>query len=133
MNMLSSVSVNPSGFSKLLCTRLYAHIVRPQLEYDLDINRFMASQLHTLEEAQKNCIKKIYGARGKMSTKFMLYIYKLPLMSERVSILQAQFHFLYLPKRCITCLPVTSYPQYQWKPVVHPLSYTALENFTVYY
>ncbi|KAG1169418.1 hypothetical protein G6F70_008418 [Rhizopus microsporus] len=89
MNMLSSVSVNPSGFSKLLCTRLYAHIVRPQLEYDLDINRFMASQLHTLEEAQKNCIKKIYGARGKMSTKFMLYIYKLPLMSERVNALLA--------------------------------------------
>ena len=32
MNMLSSVGVNPFGFSKLLCTRFYAHIVRPQLE-----------------------------------------------------------------------------------------------------
>ncbi|ORE01809.1 hypothetical protein BCV72DRAFT_309693 [Rhizopus microsporus var. microsporus] len=33
MNMLSSVGVNPSGFSKLLCTRFYAYIVRPQLVY----------------------------------------------------------------------------------------------------
>ncbi|KAL4210254.1 hypothetical protein AB4K20DRAFT_1968358 [Rhizopus microsporus] len=67
--MLSSVGVNPSGFSKLLCTRFYAHIIRFQLEYGLAINRFTVSQLHTLDEAQNNCIKKIYGARGKASTK----------------------------------------------------------------
>ncbi|ORE01276.1 hypothetical protein BCV72DRAFT_217610, partial [Rhizopus microsporus var. microsporus] len=93
VNMLSSVGVNPSGFSKLLCTRFYAHIVRPQLEYDLVINRFTISQLYALEEAQNNCIKKIYGARGKASIKIMLYMPKLPIVSERVSILQAQFLF----------------------------------------
>jgi hypothetical protein len=69
MNILSSVGVNPSGLSKLLCTRFYAHIVRPQLEYGLAINRFTVSQIHALEEAQNNCIKKIYGARGKASIK----------------------------------------------------------------
>ncbi|CEI99494.1 hypothetical protein RMCBS344292_13583 [Rhizopus microsporus] len=79
MNMLSSVGVNPSGFSKLLCTRFYAHIIRFQLEYGLAINRFTVSQLHTLEEAQNNCIKKIYGARGKASTKVMFRMSKLPL------------------------------------------------------
>ncbi|ORE02515.1 hypothetical protein BCV72DRAFT_215119, partial [Rhizopus microsporus var. microsporus] len=107
MNMLSSVDVNPSGFSKVLCTKFYAHIVRPQLEYGLAINRFTVSQLHALEEAQNSCIKKIYGARGKASTKVMLHISKLPLMSERVSILQAQFLFrsLYLPEDALlACL-----------------------------
>ncbi|PHZ11402.1 uncharacterized protein RHIMIDRAFT_244597 [Rhizopus microsporus ATCC 52813] len=107
MNMLSSVGMNPSGFSKLLCTRFYAHIVRPQLEYGLAINRFTVSQFYALEEAQNNCIKKIYGARDKASTKVMLHISRLPLMSERVSILQAQFlfHSLYLPEDALlTCL-----------------------------
>ncbi|CEG76305.1 hypothetical protein RMATCC62417_11220 [Rhizopus microsporus] len=107
MNMLPSVGVNPSGLSKLLCTRFYARIIRPQLEYDLAINRFTASQLYPLEEAQNNCIKKIYGARGKASTKVMLHMFKLPLMSERVSILQTQFLFrsLYLPEDALlACL-----------------------------
>ncbi|PHZ09512.1 uncharacterized protein RHIMIDRAFT_240634 [Rhizopus microsporus ATCC 52813] len=107
MNMLSSIGVNPSGFSKLLCTRFYAHIVRPQLEYGLAISRFTASQLHALEEAQNNCIKEIYGARDKASIKVMLYMSRLPLMSERISILQAQFLFrsLYLPEDALlACL-----------------------------
>ncbi|KAG1183777.1 hypothetical protein G6F36_008199 [Rhizopus arrhizus] len=105
MNILSSVGVNPSSFSKLLCTRFYAHIVRPQLEYGLAINRFTVSQIHALEEAQNNCIKEIYGARGKASTKVMLHMSKLPLLSER----------------------------HQRKSVVRPLSYTTLENGAVYY
>jgi hypothetical protein len=40
MNLLSSIGVNPSGFSKLLSTRFYAHIIRPQLEYGVTINHF---------------------------------------------------------------------------------------------
>ncbi|KAL4209363.1 hypothetical protein AB4K20DRAFT_1969939 [Rhizopus microsporus] len=71
------------------------------------INRLTVSQLYALEEAQNNCIKKIYSARGKASTKVMFHTSKLPLMSERVSILQAQFlsHSLYLPEDAlITCL-----------------------------
>ncbi|KAL4211204.1 hypothetical protein AB4K20DRAFT_1866565 [Rhizopus microsporus] len=43
----------------------------------------MVSQLHALEEIQNNYIKKIYGAQGKASTKVMLHIPKLFLMSER--------------------------------------------------
>ncbi|KAG1397713.1 hypothetical protein G6F60_008829 [Rhizopus arrhizus] len=88
MNLLSSIGVNPSGFSELLSTRVYAHIIPPQLEYGVAINRFTSSQLHTLE-AQDTCIKRIYGARGKTFTKVMLHLSKLPLMSERVNILQA--------------------------------------------
>ncbi|CEG76384.1 hypothetical protein RMATCC62417_11286 [Rhizopus microsporus] len=85
MKILSSVGVDPSGFSKLLCARFY--------EYGLAINRFTVCQLYGLEEVQKNCIKKIYGAQGKASTKVMLHMSKLFLMSERVNILQTQLLF----------------------------------------
>ncbi|CEI93069.1 hypothetical protein RMCBS344292_07312 [Rhizopus microsporus] len=91
--ILSSVGMDSSGFSKLLYTRFYTHIVRPQLEYGLATNRFIVSQLRALEEVQDNYIKKIHGAQGKASTKVMLHMPKLFLMSERVSMLQAQFLF----------------------------------------
>lgn len=53
------------------------------------INRFTSSQPHTLEEAQDTCIKRTYIVCGKASTKVMPHLSKLPLMSERVNILQA--------------------------------------------
>ncbi|ORE06615.1 hypothetical protein BCV72DRAFT_328256 [Rhizopus microsporus var. microsporus] len=58
MNMLSSVGVNPSGFSKLLCTKFYAHIVRLQLEYGLAINRFtfLFRSLYLPEDALLACL-----------------------------------------------------------------------------
>ncbi|EIE79794.1 hypothetical protein G6F46_013003 [Rhizopus delemar] len=93
MNVLSSIGVNPSGFSKLLCSRFYAQIVRPQMEYGIAINCFNHTQLKSLEEAQDKCICKIYGASRKTSTKVMLHLAKLPTMRERVAILQAQFLF----------------------------------------
>ncbi|KAG1569857.1 hypothetical protein G6F48_002230 [Rhizopus delemar] len=93
MNVLSSIGVNPSGFSKLLCSRFYAQIVRPQMEYGIAINCFNHSQLKSLEEAQDKCICKIYDASRKTSTKVMLHLAKLPTMRERVAILQAQFLF----------------------------------------
>ncbi|KAG0756959.1 hypothetical protein G6F29_009848 [Rhizopus arrhizus] len=49
--------------------------------------------LKTLEEAQNKCIRKIYGASEKISTKVMLHLAKLPTMKERIVILQAQFLF----------------------------------------
>ncbi|KAG1552208.1 hypothetical protein G6F46_001215 [Rhizopus delemar] len=56
MNVLSSIGINPSGFSKLLCSRFYAQIVRPQMEYRIAINCFNHSLLKSLEEAQDKCI-----------------------------------------------------------------------------
>ncbi|KAG1444532.1 hypothetical protein G6F55_012289 [Rhizopus delemar] len=105
MNVLSSIGVNPSGFSKLLCSRFYAQIVRPQMEYGIAINCFNHTQLKSLEEAQDKCICKIYGASRKTSTKVMLHLAKLPTMKERVAILQAQFLFrsLSLPEDTLLC------------------------------
>ena len=59
INVLSSIGVNPSEFSKFLCSRFYAQIVRPQMEYGIAINCFNHSQLKPLEEAQDKCIRKI--------------------------------------------------------------------------
>ncbi|KAG1000857.1 hypothetical protein G6F27_013421 [Rhizopus arrhizus] len=127
MNALSSIGVNPSGFSKLLCSRFYAQIVRPQMEYGIAINCFNHTQLKTLEEAQNKCIRKIYGASGNTSTKVMLHLAKLPTMKERIAILQAQFLFrsLSLPEDTLLYLlmPHIQYTRgHQW----YRLSKTAL-------
>ncbi|KAG1625268.1 hypothetical protein G6F44_012699 [Rhizopus delemar] len=105
MNVLKSIGINPSGFSRLLSTRFYAHIVRSQLEYGLAINRFTNTQLKSIEDAQDTCIRKIYGARGNASTKMMLHLAKLPLRADRVHILQTQFLYrsLRLPDDALLC------------------------------
>lgn len=64
MNVLISIGVNPTGFSKLLPSRLYVQIVRPQMEYRLAINLFSHSQLRSLEYAQNKCMWRIYGAHS---------------------------------------------------------------------
>ncbi|KAL4214581.1 hypothetical protein AB4K20DRAFT_1955574 [Rhizopus microsporus] len=97
-------------FLQALCTKFYTHIVRPQLEHNLAINRFTVSQLHALEGAQNNDIKKINGARGKAFTKVILHMPELPLMSERVSILQTQF--LFHKMHCLlVCYPISAVPE----------------------
>ncbi|KAG1050886.1 hypothetical protein G6F43_006865 [Rhizopus delemar] len=93
INVLSSIGVNPSGFSKLLCSRFYAQIARPQMEYDIVINCLNHIQLKNLEEAQDRYIRKIYGGSRKTSTKVMPHLAKLHTMKGRVAILQAQFLF----------------------------------------
>lgn len=127
MNMLTSIGVNPTGFSKLLSSRFYAQIVRSQMEYSLAINLFSNSQLRRLEDTQNKCIQKIYGAHDRSSTKVMLHLAKLPTMNERVRILQAQFLFrsLYVPGDSLLgyLLPHIQYIRgYQWSN----LSKTAL-------
>lgn len=99
MNVLTSIGVNSTGFSKLLSSRFYAQIVRPQMEYGLAINLFSNSQLQQLEYTQNRCIWMIYSAHDCSSTKVMLHLANLPTMNERVRILQAQFLFrsLYVP------------------------------------
>ncbi|KAG1450577.1 hypothetical protein G6F55_009620 [Rhizopus delemar] len=59
MNVLPSIGVSPSGFSKFLWSRFYAQIVRPQMEYGIAINCFNHTQLKSLEETQDKCICKI--------------------------------------------------------------------------
>jgi hypothetical protein len=119
MNALSSIGVNPSGFSKLLCSRFYAQTVRPQMKYSIAINCFNHTQLKSLEETQDKCIRKIYCASRKTSIKVMLHLAKLPTMKERVAILKAQFLFrsLSLPENTLLyrLMPHIQYTRgHQW-------------------
>ncbi|KAG1046997.1 hypothetical protein G6F43_010535 [Rhizopus delemar] len=61
--------------------------------------------LKSIEDVQDTCIREIYDARGKTSTKVMLHLAKLPLMADRVHILQAQFLYrsLHLPEDALLC------------------------------
>ncbi|KAG1140136.1 hypothetical protein G6F37_009282 [Rhizopus arrhizus] len=93
MNVLTSVGVNPNGFDRLLSTRFYAQIVRARLKYGLAINQLTASQIKVLEDAQNECLRRIYGASKRASTKVMRHLSRLPTMKERLNILQAQFLF----------------------------------------
>ncbi|KAG1053411.1 hypothetical protein G6F43_004515 [Rhizopus delemar] len=74
MDVLTSVGVNPNGFDRLLLTRFYAQIVHARLEYGLAINRLTASQIKILEDAQNECLRRIYGAFKRISTKFMRHL-----------------------------------------------------------
>ncbi|KAG1040607.1 hypothetical protein G6F43_012255 [Rhizopus delemar] len=93
MNVLTSVGVNPNGFDRLLSTRFYAQIQRTRLEYRLAINRLTASQIKVLEDAQNDCLQRIYGASKRASTKVMRHLSSLPTIKGRLNILQAQFLF----------------------------------------
>ncbi|EIE87222.1 hypothetical protein G6F46_012513 [Rhizopus delemar] len=95
INILASVRVNPNGFDRLLSTRFYAQIVLARLEYGLAINRLTASQIKTLEDAENECLRRIYGASKRDSIKVMRHLSHLSTMKERINILQAQFLFRY--------------------------------------
>ncbi|ORE19887.1 hypothetical protein BCV71DRAFT_242540 [Rhizopus microsporus] len=83
MNVVNSVEISPTGFSKPLSPRFYTQIVRPQMEYGLAINPLS----HSLFTHDRSSIKVI------------LHLANLPAMIKRVNILQAQFlfRFLYVP------------------------------------
>ncbi|EIE83594.1 hypothetical protein RO3G_08299 [Rhizopus delemar RA 99-880] len=107
MNQLSSIGINPKGFSPLLATRFYTQIVRAQLEYGLAINKITSLLAKKLEDAQNICLRRIFGGSSRSSVKVMLHLTKLPTMQERIYILQAQFllRSLTLPDdTLLTCL-----------------------------
>jgi hypothetical protein len=91
MNVLTYAGVNYNGFDRLLFTRFYAQIVCALLEYGLAINRLTASRIKAPEDAQNECLRRIYGASKCVSTKVMRHLSRLPTMKERINILQAQF------------------------------------------
>jgi hypothetical protein len=61
------------------------------MEYGLAIRTFNAKQIKTLEDAQSNCLRMIYGGGPRSSTHVMCHLVGLPRMAERITILQAKF------------------------------------------
>ncbi|OBZ85225.1 hypothetical protein A0J61_06720 [Choanephora cucurbitarum] len=82
-----TISVNKSGFSQLTYSRLYVHMVRPQLEYGFAINTINSKALKLFESCQYRCICRIFGGRSSSSTKVMLHITNLPRVQEHTHIL----------------------------------------------
>ncbi|KAG0167330.1 hypothetical protein DFQ29_000511, partial [Apophysomyces sp. BC1021] len=78
MRILNNIGLNPSGFSRLLASRLYAQFIRPKLEYGLAIISFTKTQLKEIEHTQNTCVRMIYGAHTHSETKVMRHLAKLP-------------------------------------------------------
>lgn len=91
MNQLTMIGLNPNGFGQLIATRFYKQIVRAQLEYGLAISKVTSLLSDKLEDAQNICLRSIFGGSSRSSIKVMLHLAKLPTMTERIHILQAQF------------------------------------------
>ncbi|KAG1398481.1 hypothetical protein G6F60_008338 [Rhizopus arrhizus] len=100
MNQLLAIGVHLKGFSPLLGTRFYNHIVRAQLEYGLVITKTTTFLSKQLEDAQNICLRRIFGGSHTSSIAVMLHMSKLPTMQERAYALQSQFllRSLTLPK-----------------------------------
>ncbi|KAG1548692.1 hypothetical protein G6F50_013422 [Rhizopus delemar] len=73
MNQLSAIGVHPKGFSPLLGTRFYSHIVRAQLEYGLAITKITKFLSKQLEDAQNVCLCRIFGGSHTSSIAMLCY------------------------------------------------------------
>ncbi|CDH56230.1 hypothetical protein RO3G_07988 [Lichtheimia corymbifera JMRC:FSU:9682] len=91
MRTLETLGCNPRGFPRLLAIRLYQQFIRPKMEYGLAITHFNKDQLKRLEQAQDQCLRRIFGGHRTSSTKVFRHMANLPTMHDRVSILGAKF------------------------------------------
>ncbi|KAG1139190.1 hypothetical protein G6F37_013198 [Rhizopus arrhizus] len=73
MNQLSAVGVHSKGFSPLLGTRFYSHIIRAQLEYGLAITKITTFLSKQLEGAQNVCLRRTFGGSHTSSTAMLCY------------------------------------------------------------
>ncbi|KAG0733323.1 hypothetical protein G6F23_013460 [Rhizopus arrhizus] len=78
MSQLSAIGVHPKGFSPLLGTRFYSHIVRAQLEYGLAITKITTFLSKQLEDVQNVCLRRIFGGSHTSSIAFLLRSLTLP-------------------------------------------------------
>ncbi|CAO3594863.1 unnamed protein product [Absidia cylindrospora] len=91
MNILSTIGVNRSGYKRLLATRIYQQFIRPMMEYGLAITITTKQNIKKLESTQATCIRRIYGAHNRSSTRIMRHLTNTPSMTERHHSLQLQY------------------------------------------
>ncbi|SAM00903.1 hypothetical protein, partial, partial [Absidia glauca] len=82
MFTLSTLGLNSSGYAKLLSVRLYQQFLRPQMEYGLAITHLGKERMRRLEQVQDTCLRRIFGAHDKSSTKVMKHMARIPDMAE---------------------------------------------------
>ncbi|KAG2209371.1 hypothetical protein INT46_002614 [Mucor plumbeus] len=133
---MTSIGVNKKGIDKLISTRFYNQIVRPQLEYGLAISTFNLRNIRELENCQNQCLRQIFGGRPYTSTKVMLHITNLPSIKDRIAILQAKFIYksLSLPDDSLL-MKMLPYPQSihaksKWSKIANSPSWKTLTHQT---
>ncbi|KAG0971928.1 hypothetical protein G6F28_014150 [Rhizopus arrhizus] len=99
MNQLSAIGVHPKGFSPLLGTRFYSHIVRAQLEYGLAITKITTFLSKQLEDAQNVCLRRIFGGSHTSSIAVMLHIsFYVPILFPKMLCYTIFFHISASPE-----------------------------------
>lgn len=112
MRMLNRVGVNRSGFSLLLCTRIYQTFVRPKLEYGLAITQFTSHALKTLEAAQSRCLRLLVSGGPNTAVATLRHITNLPSMAVRTQICRTKYALRYesLSANCLLKRISARYP-----------------------
>ncbi|SAL96001.1 hypothetical protein [Absidia glauca] len=91
MDLLTTIGVRATGYSRLLSTRFYKQFVRPQMEYGLAITKLTKTSTATLDRTQDHCLRRIFGASPRSTTIIMRHISNTPPMSVRHSTLQLKY------------------------------------------
>ncbi|SAM00536.1 hypothetical protein [Absidia glauca] len=103
MNVMTSLGLINSGFTKLLSSRIYQQFLRPQMEHGLAITPLTKTLVtKKLEQAQNDSIRRFHGAHSLSSTVITRHLGRIPPMQTRVDLLR----FKYLHR--IATLPADS-------------------------
>ena len=116
MALLNSVGVNRTGFSLLLCSRLYKAFIRPKLEYGLAISHLSFRDFKDLDDVQNRLVGMFVGSSWFNVAK---HITCLPSMKHRYNVLATRFALraATLPEDCLLVI------------LRNALSYTRLDKY----
>jgi hypothetical protein len=116
MALLNSVGVNRTGFSLLLCSRLYKAFIRPKLEYGLAISHLSFRDFKALDDVQNRLVGMFVGGSWFNVAK---HITCLPSMKHRYNVLATRYALRAdaLPTDCLLVL------------LRQNLSYTRLDKY----
>ncbi|KAG2200106.1 hypothetical protein INT46_006485 [Mucor plumbeus] len=109
MALLNSVGVNRTGFSLLLCSRLYKAFIRPKLEYGLAISHLSFRDFKALDDLQNRLVGMFVGSKWFNVAKHITCI---PSIKHRYNVLATRFalRFDTLPEDSLLVLLRSSLP-----------------------
>lgn len=116
MALLNSVGVNRTGFSLLLCSRLYKAFIRPKIEYGLAISHLSFQDFKALDDVQNKLVGMFVGGSWFNVAK---HITCLPSIKHRYNVLATRYALRAdtLPEDCLLVL------------LRNNLSYTRLDRY----
>ena len=88
MALLNSIGVNRTGFSLLLCSRLYKTFIRPKIEYGLAISHLSFREFKALDDLQNRLVGMFVGSSWFNVAKHITCI---PSMKHRYNVLATRY------------------------------------------